>query len=59
MKNRNTHNRLIVNNETDILRQAQSAACELFWLFGWEPSGQAKETIGRDLQTFLTGAFPD
>lgn len=53
------NHRLIVNSETDILREAQSAALELFWLFGWEPSGQAKETISRDLQTFLNGAFPD
>ena len=51
--------RLIVNSETDMLREAQGAASELFWLFGWEPSGQAKETISRDLQTFLNGAFPD
>lgn len=53
------NHRLIVNSETDMLREAQSAAFELFWLFGWEPSGQAKETISRDLQTFLNGAFPD
>lgn len=51
--------RLIVNSETDILREAQSAVLDLFWLFGWEPSEQAKETIGRDLETFLSGVFPN
>jgi hypothetical protein len=51
--------RLIVNSETDILREAQSAVLELFWLFGWEPLGQVKETITRDLQAFLSGAFPN
>jgi hypothetical protein len=50
---------LIVNSETDMLREAQSAALELLWLFGWEPSEQAKENIGQDLRTFLTGTFPD
>ena len=53
------NHRLFVNSGTEMLREAQSAALELFWLFGWEPSGQAKETINRDLQTFLSGAFPD
>ena len=53
------NHRLIVNSETDILREAQSAVLDLFWLFGWEPSEQAKETIGRDLETFLSGVFPN
>lgn len=53
------NHRLIVNGETDMLGEAQNAAFELFWLFGWEPSEQARETIDRDLQTFVSGAFPD
>jgi hypothetical protein len=53
------NHRTIVNSETDMLREAQSAVLELFWLFDWELSGQAKETISRGLQTFLSGALPD
>lgn len=51
--------RLTINNESDILGEAQNAALDLFWLFGWEPSGQDKGRISRDLQTFMSGAFPD
>jgi hypothetical protein len=53
------NHQLTFNDETDILAESSTAAADLFWLFGWEPSGEAKQKIVRDFQTFLGGAFPD
>lgn len=50
--------RLIVTSETDMLKEAQSAALDLFWLFGWEPEAGSKDNINRDLTSLLEGKFP-
>lgn len=48
-----------VTLQTDLAFEARRAVLDVFWLFGWEPQGEALALVSRDIETMISGLMPN